>query len=135
MRNGRHLKNPKIRDKCLAVSPPKRYCHTNKRQMYSSQSTQALLPYICLLFSNFSNVFHSACVWSTALKPGCITNFEMLFLVMGFISLLDEIMLIGNPQFFRSLIRNLSIEKIDWKLLRYFSCTLRDYELIKKIKQ
>ena len=27
----------------------------------------------------------------TALKLGCITNFDMLFLVMGFISLVDEI--------------------------------------------
>ena len=31
------------RDKYMAVSPPKPYCHTNKRQMYSSQPTQALL--------------------------------------------------------------------------------------------
>ena len=30
-------------------------------------------------------------VWHTALKPGCVTNFDMLFLVMGFISLVDEI--------------------------------------------
>ena len=30
-------------------------------------------------------------VWPTALKPGCVTNFDMLFLVMGFISLVDEI--------------------------------------------
>ena len=34
-----------IRDKYIAVSPPKPYCHTNKRQMYGSQSTQTLLPY------------------------------------------------------------------------------------------
>ena len=26
----------------MAVSPPKPYCHTDKRQMYGSQSTQAL---------------------------------------------------------------------------------------------
>ena len=32
-----------IRDKCMAVSPPKSYCHTNKRQKYGSQSAQALL--------------------------------------------------------------------------------------------
>ena len=49
------------------------------------------LPYICLLFSSFSNVFHSACAWPTALKLGCITNFDMLFLMMGFISLVNEI--------------------------------------------
>ena len=46
---------------------------------------------ICLLFSGFSNVYHSACVWPTALKLGCITNFDILFLVMGFIYLVDEI--------------------------------------------
>ena len=49
------------------------------------------MPYIRLLFSGFSNVYHSMCVWPTALKLGCITNFDMLFLVMGFISLVDEI--------------------------------------------
>ena len=54
--------------------------------MYGSQSTYAWLPYICLLFSGFSNVYYSACVWPTALKLGCATNFDMLFLVMGFIS-------------------------------------------------
>ena len=43
--NGRHLKNLKMRDKCMVVSPLKPYCHTNKSQMYGSQSTQALLPY------------------------------------------------------------------------------------------
>ena len=44
-----------------------------------------------LLFSGFSNVCHSACVWPTALKLGCITNSDMLFLVMGLISLVDQI--------------------------------------------
>ena len=36
-----------IRDKCMAVtaSPPKPCCHTNKRKMYGSQSTQASLSY------------------------------------------------------------------------------------------
>ena len=42
-------------------------------------------------FLGFSNVYYLACVWPTALKLGCITNFDMLFLVMGFISLVDEI--------------------------------------------
>ena len=37
------------------------------------------LPYICLLFSVFSNIYHFACVWPTALKLGCLTNFDMLF--------------------------------------------------------
>ena len=63
------LKNPKIRD----------------------EYTHAWLPYIRLLFLGFSNVYHCACVWPTALKFGSITNFDMLFLVMGFISLIDEI--------------------------------------------
>ena len=49
------------------------------------------LPYICLLFSGFSNICHSAAFWPTALKLGCITNFDMLSLVMGFISLVNEI--------------------------------------------
>ena len=40
---------------------------------------------------DFSNVYHFICVWPTALKLGCISNFDMLFLVMGFISLVDEI--------------------------------------------
>ena len=30
-------------------------------------------------------------VWPTALKLGCVTNLDMLFLVMGFICLIDEI--------------------------------------------
>ena len=47
--------------------------------------------YVCLLFSGFSNVYHFMCVWPTALKLGCVTNFDMLFLVMGFISLAGEI--------------------------------------------
>ena len=42
---------------------------------------------LTLLFLGFSNVFHFVCVWPTALKLGCITNFDMLFLVMWFISL------------------------------------------------
>ena len=57
----------------------------NKRQMYGSQAWVDQLPYISLLFSGFSNVCHSAAFWSTALKLGCITNFDMLFVVMGFI--------------------------------------------------
>ena len=66
---------------CMAVSPPK--------------------PYICLLFLGFSNVYHFVFVWPTTLKLGCITNFDMFFLVMGFISLVDEIkfMLISSRHF------------------------------------
>ena len=51
----------------------------------------AWLIYICRLFSGFSNVYHFTCVWPTALKLGCITNFDMLFLVMGLISLDENI--------------------------------------------
>ena len=40
---------------------------------------------------DFLNVYHSAYVWPTALKLGCIANFDMLFLVVGLISLGDEI--------------------------------------------
>ena len=46
--------------------------------------------HLSLIFG-FSNVYHSACVWPTALKLGCVTNLDTLFLVMGFISLADEI--------------------------------------------
>ena len=45
----------------------------------------------CLLFSGFSNVYHFVCVRPRALKLGCCSNFDMLFLVMGFISLVDQI--------------------------------------------
>ena len=64
-RNGRHLKNPKIRDKGMTVSPPKPYYHT---------------------FVSYFQVFEMSTisrVWPTALKLGCVTNFDMLFLVMG----------------------------------------------------
>ena len=40
-------------------------------------------------FPVFSNDYHFACVWPTALKLGSIANFDMLFLVMGLISLVD----------------------------------------------
>ena len=78
--------------------------------MYGSQSTRAWLPYICLLFSSFSNDYHSTCVWPTALKLGCFTNFDMLFLVMGFISLVDEIqfMLISSHICIRSMNKRFS---------------------------
>ena len=42
----------------------------------------------------FSNVYHFACVWPTALKLGCITKFDTFFLVMGFSSLVDEVQFI-----------------------------------------
>ena len=71
----------------------------------SAHSAHACLPYICLLFSGSSNVYHSACVWNTALKLGCITKLNTLFLVMGLISLVDEIqfMLISSHICIRSI--------------------------------
>ena len=62
------------RQKCMVVSLPMPDCHT-----------------FCLLFSCFSNEYHSVYVWSTALKLGYVNTFDTLFLVMGFISLVDEI--------------------------------------------
>ena len=47
--------------------------------------------HFCLLFSGFSNDYHSACVWPTALKLGCVTSFDMLFPVMGLISVVNKI--------------------------------------------
>ena len=43
----------------------------------------------------------SAVIWPTFLQLGCITNFDMLFLVTGFISLVDELkcMLISRTSF------------------------------------
>ena len=38
----------------------------------------------------FSNVCHFTCIWSRALKLGCITNVNMLFLTNGFIGLFYE---------------------------------------------
>ena len=46
--------------------------------------------HLSLIFG-FSNIYHSACVWPTALNLGCVTNLDTLFLVMGFISLVGEI--------------------------------------------
>ena len=57
----------------------------------SSRKRKHLLQlYICLILLGFSDVCHSACVWPTALKPGCITNFDMLFSVTEFTCLSDE---------------------------------------------
>ena len=41
----------------MAVNPPKPYCHTNKRQMYGSQSTQALNILSCHTFVFYFRVF------------------------------------------------------------------------------
>ena len=46
----------------MAVSPPKPYCHT---------------------FVSYFQIF--ACIWPRAPNLGCITNVDMLFLVMRFI--------------------------------------------------
>ena len=68
----------------------------NKRQMYGSQAwvdNGLLLSYIdlSLIFGVFKCLPFHLSVWPTALKLGSITNFDILFLVMGFISLVDEI--------------------------------------------
>ena len=47
--------------------------------------------HLSLILVFFPNVYHSACVWPTALKLVCITNFDTLFLIMGLIFLVDEI--------------------------------------------
>ena len=66
--------------------------------------------FTCLLFWGFSNVCHSAAFWPTALKLGCITNFDMLFLVMGLISLVYEI------QFMLISSRHICIRSIKYNL-------------------
>ena len=58
--------------------------------MCNSQSSHDLLSYICLLFSSFSNACYSACVWPTVLQCGCISNFDVLFFVIEFNSLVHE---------------------------------------------
>ena len=103
-----------------------------KRQMYGSQAWVAL-PYICLLFSFFSNVCHSAAFWPTALLLGCITNFDMLFLMMGLISLVTEIqfMLISSHHFSNRSIHTsyrCFLNK-DLKLFHYFKYTLPRFTL------
>ena len=73
----------------------------NKRQMYGSLSTQTWLPYICLLFSGFSNACHFACVCPTAQKRSRTTKFDVLFLMMWFTCLSGEnrFMLISGGHF------------------------------------
>ena len=54
--------------------------------MYGSQSIHAWLPYIsfCFLFSDFSNVYHLACVWPTALVDDLfVCLFVCLFFSMS----------------------------------------------------
>ena len=55
-----------------------------------------------ILFSGFSTVCHCACLWPTTLTLGYINNFDMLFLVMEFISLAYEMkfMLISSRRFY-----------------------------------
>ena len=95
------------------------------------------------LFSGVLNVYHFACVWPTALKLGSITNFDMLFLVMGFISLVDEIqfMLISsrhicirsittirdtNFRYVRWLRKSYALLKINghYLCIQFFNCSL-----------
>ena len=74
----------------------------NNRQMYGRQAWVDPLPYICLLFSGFSNVCHSAVFLANRSETWlALLNFDMLFLVMGLISLVNEIqfMLISSRHF------------------------------------
>ena len=58
------------------------------------------LPYICAVIFGFSNGYHFACVLHTSLKLGCITNFDILFIVMGFNSLIEiQFMVISTAIF------------------------------------
>ena len=66
----------------------------NGTKIPSLSNTISVLSYksnFALLLSGVSNAYHSVCVWPTALKLGCVTNFDMLFLVTWFISLVDEL--------------------------------------------
>ena len=63
--------------------------------MYGSQSTYAchtFVSYFNLLiyFFQMSTIPRDS-VWPAALKLGCVNNFDILSLVIGFISLVDEI--------------------------------------------
>ena len=53
--------------------------------MYGSLSTHVASYFRVFQMSTIPSV------WPTALKLGCLTNFDMLFLVMEFIYLVDEI--------------------------------------------
>ena len=55
--------------------------------MVVSLPCQAAIP---LSYFGFSDVYHFAYVWPTALNLA-VTNFDMLFLVMGVHSLVNEI--------------------------------------------
>ena len=68
----------------------------NKRQMCGSELRWS----DCHTFVSYFHLFGPQC---TALKLGCVTNFNMLYLVTGFISLVDEIKLklISSRQFVR----------------------------------
>ena len=80
------------------------------------------LPCICLLFSVFSNVYHFTCIWPRALKLGCMTNVDMLFLTTGFICLSDEnkFMLISSGHTFISNRSVWSVRRTYWEILPFF---------------
>ena len=68
-----------------------RAVNTNSKPDRHTDIWQSVHLHLCLLFLWFSNVCHSVCFWPTALKPGCITNFDMPFLMMVCICLANEI--------------------------------------------
>ena len=47
--------------------------------------------HLALIFRFFKCLPLPPCVWPAALKLGCVTNFDMLSLMMGLISLVNEI--------------------------------------------
>ena len=75
--------------------------HTFVSYLYDSKAWVDWVPYICLLLLGLSNICNSVCVLPTFLIFGCIINFDMLFLVMGFISFAHEFwfMLISSHHF------------------------------------
>ena len=53
-----------------------------KRQMYGSQSTQACLSYICLLFSGFWHIWHFACFYQQYCSVTWI-NYRFVYIGAG----------------------------------------------------
>ena len=72
--------------------------------------------YICLLLSSFSSVYHSVCVWPTALKLGCLINlWHALSCYTG--SLVDEIHFIIISSYLCIGIRSMVLAFTKWSLI------------------
>ena len=87
--------------------------------MYGTVVSLPMLDYHTFVsyFFLFFYIYHFARVWPTALKLGCVTNLDMLFLVMWFISLLDEI------QFMLISSRHICIRSLSWADFRNSTVT------------